>query len=89
MINDNVYIPHNPTSIQVNKRNWIRAKVAGLFNSVVQNGAKVKKGQVLGHIMDTYGETNFAIKSPSDGYIIAKNNFPIVNMGDALFHFGS
>lgn len=89
MINDNVYIPHNSTSIQVNKRNWIRAKVAGLFNSVVQNGAKVKKGQVLGHIMDTYGETNFAIKSPSDGYIIAKNNFPIVNMGDALFHFGS
>ena len=38
--------------------------------------------------MDTYGETNFAVKAPSDGYIIAVNNFPIINMGDALFHIG-
>lgn len=88
MIHQNVVIPENNTTIHINKRGWIRAKVAGLFTSVVNNGEEVKKGQILGHIMDTYGETNFVVKSPANGYIIAKNNFPIINMGDALFHLG-
>ena len=88
MIDNTIVIPEN-TSVRIYKRKWIRAKVAGLFNAIIKNGEKVKKGQVLGHIMDTYGATNFAVKAPKDGYIIAKNNFPIINMGDALFHFGS
>ncbi|REH56238.1 hypothetical protein C7448_101274 [Tenacibaculum gallaicum] len=88
MINGSIQTPENNTSIQINKRKWVRAKVAGLFTPIVHNGEKVKKGQVLGHIMDTYGETNFSVKSPYDGYVIAKNNFPIINMGDALFHLG-
>lgn len=89
MISSTVEIPQNSIAIQVNKRKWVRAKVAGLFNTKIENGAKIKKGQILGNIMDTYGKTNFDIKAPVDGYIIAKNNFPIVNMGDALFHVGS
>lgn len=88
MVKESIGIPKNPTSIHINKHKWVRAKVAGLFTPIVHNGEKVKKGQVLGHIMDTYGETNFSVKSPYDGYIIAKNNFPIINMGDALFHLG-
>lgn len=89
MIHKDVQVAEGQPSIQIKNRKWIRAKVAGLFNPKVSNGAKVKKGQVLGNIMDTYGETNVAIKAPNDGYIIAKNNFPIINMGDALFHIGS
>ncbi|TYP99782.1 hypothetical protein C7447_101387 [Tenacibaculum adriaticum] len=89
MISKTVEIPEAPESIKIIKRGWIRARVAGIFNSGVDNGAQIKKGDVLGHIMDTYGETSFAIKAPRDGYIIAKNNFPIVNMGDPLFHLGS
>lgn len=88
MINKSIQIPENATSIHINKHKWVRAKVAGLFTPIVHNGEKIKKGQILGHIMDTYGETNFSVKSPYDGYIIAKNNFPIINMGDALFHLG-
>ncbi|WP_440120272.1 succinylglutamate desuccinylase/aspartoacylase family protein [Tenacibaculum sp. Ill] len=88
MVKKSIEIPKNPTSIHINKHKWVRAKVAGLFTPIVHNGEKVKKGQILGHIMDTYGETNFSVKSPYDGYIIAKNNFPIINMGDALFHLG-
>ncbi|WP_047788128.1 succinylglutamate desuccinylase/aspartoacylase family protein [Tenacibaculum mesophilum] len=88
MISENIEIPKNTTSIHINKHKWVRAKVAGLFTSVVNNGNQIIKGQILGYIMDTYGETNFSVKSPYDGYIIAKNNFPIINMGDALFHIG-
>jgi predicted deacylase len=89
MIHESVVIPDNNTSIEIEKRSWIRAKAAGIFNSKVSNGAKVEKGEILGFIMDTYGETKFPIKSPKNGYIIAKNNFPVVNLGDALFHIGS
>ena len=88
MIDSNVVIPKMDASIELTHRKWIRAKSAGLFSSNIKNGSAVKKGQTLGHIMDTYGETNFKVKAPYDGYIIAVNNFPIINMGDAIFHIG-
>ena len=88
MINKELEIPTGKPSIEIVKRRWIRAKVAGIFNLKIKNGTKVKKGKILGYIMDTYGETRFAVKAPKDGYIIAVNNFPVINMGDALFHFG-
>ena len=88
MISDKVSIIKSKSSIEINNRKWIRAKIAGLFSLTINNGDKVIKNQVLGYIMDTYGETNYEVKAPYDGYIIAVNNFPIINMGDALFHIG-
>jgi len=88
MIKDAIEIPENDSCIEITKRRWIRAKVAGIFNLAVENGGQVKKGQVLGNITDTYGDTKVKVKAPFDGHIIAVNNFPILNMGDALFHIG-
>ncbi len=88
MISESIEIPHNNSVITIEKRSWIRAKAAGIFNTKVENGAAISKGEILGFIMDTYGETKFPVKAPKDGYIIAKNNFPVVNLGDALFHIG-
>lgn len=86
MISDNVVTEKAEKSIEIKSRKWIRAEIAGLFSLAIKNGEKVLKNQVIGYIMDTYGETNFEVKAPFDGYIIAINNFPIINMGDALFH---
>ncbi len=80
--------PFDYQGVELSKRKWIRAAIAGLLSIKVKNGQSVKKGQILGQIMDTYGETNRAVKAPYDGYIIAVNNFPIINMGDAIFHIG-
>ena len=88
MINKNVKVEKQSENIKIVKRRWIRAGVSGLFSLNIKNGKKINKGDVLGYIMDTYGETSFEVKAPKDGYIIAVNNFPIVNMGDALFHIG-
>ena len=88
MISRDIIISKAKKSIEIKKRKWIRAKVAGIFNSTISNGSFVKKGQILGFIMDTYGETNYKIIAQQNGYIISLNNFPIVNMGDALFHIG-
>ena len=73
---------------ELTTKKWIRAKIAGLFNSRIKNGDLVKKGQILGYITDTYGETVTSVKAPFEGYIFAVNNFPIINRGDALFHIG-
>lgn len=88
MIDATIHIPEQKECVFIKKRRWIRAKEAGLLTSKVANGSYVKKGEVIGNIMDTYGETNIKIKSPIHGYILSKNNFPIINMGDAIFHVG-
>lgn len=88
MISDAIEIPDNNSPIEIVKKTWLRAKVAGIFNAKAKNGTAVTRGETLGYIMDTYGATKFPVKSPKDGYIIAKNNFPVVNLGDPLFHVG-
>jgi predicted deacylase len=88
MISEDVIIKKTKKSTVITKRKWIRADIAGLFSKLIKNGEKINKGQLLGNIMDTYGETKLKVISPKSGYIIAVNNFPIVNMGDALFHIG-
>jgi len=75
-------------SIVINKSSWVRAKYAGLYHSLVRNGEKVTKNQLLGLITDPYGQFEKKIKSPMNGYVIGINNFPVVNMGDALLHIG-
>lgn len=88
MIDSTIPIPEQKEFVFIKKRRWIRAKEAGLLTSKVANGSYVKKGEVIGNIMDTYGATNIKVKSPIHGYVLAKNNFPIINMGDAIFHVG-
>ena len=68
---------------------WVRAKYAGMHHSFVRNGSKVEKNQLLGLITDPYGQFEKQIKSPVDGIIIGINNYPVVNMGDALLHIGT
>lgn len=74
--------------IIIKSSSWVRAKYAGLHHMLVRNGAKVEKKQLLGLITDPYGQFEKQIKSPSDGYVIGINNYPVVNMGDALLHIG-
>lgn len=67
---------------------WVRAKYAGLFQSAVQCGKLVHKGEWLGTITDPFGEFKHKVVSPHTAYIIGMNNCPVVNAGDALFHLG-
>lgn len=68
---------------------WVRAKHAGLHHAHVRNGNKIERNQNLGLITDPYGQFEKVIKSPVNGYVIGINNYPVVNMGDALLHIGS
>ena len=80
--------PKTDESVFITDSTWIRAKYAGLHHSFVRNGSRVAKNQLLGLITDPYGQFEKKIKSPIDGVVVAINNYPVVNMGDALMHIG-
>ncbi len=81
------YIEHMKT-VQLNDRKWLRAPTAGMFIPEVANGSKIKKGQEMGMVTDTYARHSKKIKAPYDGYVISINHQAVVNQGDALFHVG-
>ncbi len=70
------------------RSSWIRAKAAGLHYSDVRNGTTVENKEVLGEICDPFGTFQNKIKMPGKGHVLAVNNNPVINRGDALYHIG-
>jgi len=56
----------------------------GIFITEVKLGAMVKKGQMLGEILDVFGNSVEKITAPTEGVIILTNIPPVVNSGDTL-----
>jgi predicted deacylase len=81
-----------PASKEPNKviwtSSWIRAKHAGLFQSLVVSGQLVTKGDWVGTITDPFGEFKEKVIAKETAYVIGLNNIPVVNAGDALMHLG-
>ena len=48
----------------------------------------MNKGEIIGVIVDPYGEHQENLIAPYNGYIIGVNNQPVINQGDALMHIG-
>lgn len=84
---ENEPVPGAP-SIHLKKSQWVRARHSGMHHANIRNGDKVRKGEIIGLITDPYGQFEKRIKSPVSGYVIGLNNYPVVNMGDALLHLG-
>lgn len=80
-------LPHNPY-VKIKKDVWVRAQSSGLFHMSVNNGAHVRKGDLLGVILNPFGGEEIKIISATNGYIVGINNRPVVNQGDALIHIG-
>jgi predicted deacylase len=78
----------NHQCIYISESTWLRAQSAGLYHSFVRPGDKVEKGMKIGLIAGPFGEFEKAIKSTVSGHVIAVNNIPVVNRGDALIHVG-
>jgi predicted deacylase len=78
--------PEAGETVVYQKRTWLRAHRAGLYQQQAKLGDKVGKKQILGHISDPYGYELYDIKSPRAGRIIGINNAPVINKGDALIH---
>jgi predicted deacylase len=72
----------------LNASKWLRAAHSGLFWTIIKNGNIVKKGELLGIIMDPFGKIERKIKANKDGVILCVNEAPTVYKGDALFNIG-
>jgi uncharacterized protein len=71
------------------KSHWLRARYAGLFQSKIKLGDKIKRNQLLGKITDPFGFESFKVMASRDGRVIGLNNSPVVHKGDALMHIAT
>jgi predicted deacylase len=81
-------ISEKPTVI-IKSDKWLRAPISGMFQASVENGAKVRKDDIIGKVTDPFGRTEKNIRIAEDGYIFCINESPVVNKGDAIFHVGT
>ena len=68
------------------KSSWVRAEHDGIARYYFGLGQKVEVGDVLAHIYSPYSDFEVAITATFSGIIIGRNNLPLINEGEALFH---
>lgn len=69
-----------------NTSSWTRANASGIVNNRKNLGDKVKKGDRLASIGSPLGEIFDSVYASRSGIIIGKQNIPLVQEGDAMFH---
>ena len=65
---------------------WVRATDSGFTTHIKQLGDLVESGDVLAQIKDPYGDVLDEVVCRSGGIIIGKQNIPLVQEGDAMYH---
>jgi len=77
----------SPTqSLFTKKSSWIRAEHDGIARYYVSLGQAVQQGDTLAHIYSPYSDFEVAVTASLSGIVIGRNNLPLVNEGEALFH---
>ncbi|NVK26067.1 MAG: succinylglutamate desuccinylase/aspartoacylase family protein [Gammaproteobacteria bacterium] len=72
-----------------NSSAWTRASASGMVNSLVEMGDNVDKGQLLAEIHDPFGEVLANITATKSGIVIGKQNIPLAQEGEAMFHIAN
>ena len=65
---------------------WVRANSSGFVNHLKHLGDVVKVGDVLARISDHFGDELSLVTAVIDGIIIGKQNIPLVQEGEAMYH---
>lgn len=74
------------TPFIANTSAWMRATASGIVNNRKNLGDQVEKGDVLATIGDPFGKIFDSVLASRSGIIIGKQNIPLVQQGDAMFH---
>lgn len=85
MLSGKTKAPKNQ-SVFSKKSSWVRAEHDGIARYYVTLGQTVKAGDIMAHIYSPYSDFEVAIPATFDGVVIGRNNLPLVNEGEALFH---
>lgn len=65
---------------------WLRADSSGIVSTLKKLGDLVAPGTVLAEIGDPFGGVISELRTDRAGIIIGKQNIPLVQEGDAMFH---
>lgn len=65
---------------------WVRAKQSGFVSHRRELGDYVNRGDVLAEIKNPFGEVVATLKNNRAGIIIGKQNIPLVQQGEAVYH---
>ncbi len=65
---------------------WLRANGSGIVRDLKKLGERVQKGDALAEIGNPFGDSIATVTATRDGIIIGKQNIPLVQEGDAMFH---
>lgn len=74
------------TPFIANTSAWTRANASGIVNNLKNLGDNVKKGEPLAKIGNPFGKIFEVVCAVRSGIIIGKQNIPLVQEGDAMFH---
>lgn len=69
-----------------NSSGWYRANASGIVNNKVNLGDQITKGDVLAEIGSPYGDILGLVVATRSGILIGKQNIPLVQEGEAMFH---
>ncbi|WP_413112390.1 succinylglutamate desuccinylase/aspartoacylase family protein [Thaumasiovibrio sp. DFM-14] len=75
-----------PKPVVARGSQWVRGSASGIVKHKYQLGDYVEKGDQLATISSAYGEELAVILAPRTGVIIGKQNIPLVQEGEAMYH---
>jgi len=73
-------------SIEIESTQWVRAPRSGILLLEIELGQRVRKKEVLGTIVDAFGNVNAKVYSPCHGMTIGLTKNPLVNQGNGIVH---
>ncbi|GLQ31745.1 succinylglutamate desuccinylase/aspartoacylase family protein [Litoribrevibacter albus] len=65
---------------------WVRATDSGFVHHLKSLGDYVEKGDTLATIKDPFGSVLDYVKANAKGIVIGKQNIPLAQEGDAMYH---
>lgn len=86
MLNKTKSLGHRIKPFVARQSGWVRANESGFVVHKAQLGDHVSKGDVLAVISNPFGELLGTIDSPATGVVIGKQNIPLAQEGEAIYH---
>ena len=78
-------VPERSSRQRVMRRHDVSTPAEGLLRIHVSLGARVKTGQLMGMVVDSFGEVMAELRSPADGVLGATRVVAHVSQGDFVF----
>lgn len=86
MLNKRKRQGHKIAKFVARQSGWVRATESGFVNHAAQLGDHVNKDGVLAIIADPYGTELSKVLCPEEGVVIGKQNIPLTQEGEAMYH---